>query len=121
MTRLGWILLCHHHYRHPILNQVYPHKRGLPDLPHFNSNLSNSPSCSIQGILLLQTNTLALLLHLRLSHLLWSSSLPLVLHFKLQRFSQNIPIIPPQHMPIPSHSIRLCHLNHIVSFNPTSP
>ena len=46
------------------------------------------------GILLLQTNTLALLLHLHLPHLFWSSSLPLALHFKLQRFSQNMPIIP---------------------------
>ena len=68
----------------PILIQVYFHKRGLPDLLHSNSNLSNahSPSCSIQGILLLQTNTLALLLYLCLPCLLWSSSLPFVLHFK---------------------------------------
>ena len=71
-----------------------------------------SPSRSIQGILLLQTNTLVLLLTLCLSPLLWSSSLPLALHFKLQCFSQNMPIIPPQHMSIPSHSIRLSHLNH---------
>ena len=77
---------------HPILIRVYPHKQGWLDLPHFNSNLSNShsPSRLIHGIILLQTNTLALLLHL---HLLWSSSLPLALHFKLQCFSQNIPII----------------------------
>ena len=97
-----------------ILIQVYPRKRGWPDLPHSNSNLSNShsPSRSIQGILFLQTNILALLLLLRLSRLLWSSSLPLALHFKFQRFSQNVPIIPPQHMPAPSHSICLCHLNH---------
>ena len=27
-------------------------------------------------------------------------------------FSQNMPIIPPQHMPVPSHAICLCHLNH---------
>ena len=86
----------------------------LPDLPHFGSNLSNShsPSHSIHGILFLETNTLALLLHLRLPLLLWLSSLPLALHFKLQRFSQNMPIIPPQHMPVPSHSICLYHLNH---------
>ena len=32
-------------------------------------------------------------------------------HFKLQCFSHNMPIIPPQHMPVLSHSIRLCHLN----------
>ena len=47
----------------PILIQVYPRKWGWPDLPHSTSNLSNShsPSRSIHGILLLQTNTLALL------------------------------------------------------------
>ena len=85
-----------------------------PDLPHSNSNLSNfhSLSCLIQGILLLQTNTLALFLHLYLLCLLWSSLLTLALHFKFQCFSQNMPIIPPQHMPLPSHSICLCHLNH---------
>ena len=55
----------------------------------------------------LQTNTLALLLHLRLPHLLWSSLLPLARHFKLQHISQNMPIIPTQHMPVPSHSICL--------------
>ena len=98
----------------PILTWFYPYKWGWPDKPHSKSNLSNShfPSHSIQGILL-QTNTnLALLLHLCLPHLLWLSSLPLALHFKLQCFSQNMPIMPPQHIPIPSHSIRLCHLNH---------
>ena len=93
----------------PILIRVYPHKRGWLDLPHFISNLSNShsPSRSIHGVLFLQTNALALLLHLCLPRLLWSSSLPLALHFELQRFSQNMPIIPPQHMPVPSHSICL--------------
>ena len=98
----------------PILIRVYPCKRGWPDLPHFVSNLSNShsPSRSVHGILFLQTNALALLLHLHLPHLLWSSSLPLALHFELQRLSQNMPIIPPQHMHVPSHSICLCHLNH---------
>ena len=47
------------------------------DLAHPNSNLSNShsPSHSIQGILLLQTNTPALLLHLPCPGLLWSSSI----------------------------------------------
>ena len=102
------------HHHHPILIWFYPRKWGWPNLPHPNSNLSNShsPSHSIQGILLLQTNTLALLLHLHLPCLLWSSSLLLAFHFKLQCFSQNMPIIPPRHMPVPSHSIRLCHLNH---------
>ena len=70
------------------------------------ANLSNShsPSRSIEDILLLQTNTLALLLHLHLPHIFWSSLLPLALHFKLQHFSQNMPIIPPQHIPALSHS-----------------
>ena len=60
------------------LIQVYPHKWEWPDLPHSNSNLSNShsPSHSLQGIRF-QTNTLALLLHLHLPHLLCSSSLHL--------------------------------------------
>ena len=58
-------------------NTLHPRKWGWPDLPHPNSNFSNSHSSSpsIQGILLLQTNSLALLLHLRLPHFLWSSSL----------------------------------------------
>ena len=75
----------------------------------------SSDVCSsdlIQGILPLQTNTLAFPLHLHLPHLSWSSSPPLALPFKLQCFSQNMPIIPSQHMLVPSHSIRLCHLNH---------
>ena len=76
---------------HSVLIRFYPRKWGWPDLSHPNSNLSNShsPSRSIQGILLLQTNT-CFLLHLHLPRLLWSSSLPLALHFKLQCFSQNI-------------------------------
>ena len=81
----------------PIFIQVSPRKWGWPDLPNSNSNLSNSHSTSrsVHGILPLQTNTLALLLHLRLPRLPWSSSPPLALHFKLQCFSQNLPIIPP--------------------------
>ena len=69
----------------PILIWVYPCKRGWPDLPHSNGNLSNShsPSRSIQGFLPLQTNTPALLLRLSLPHLPWSSSPPLALNFKL--------------------------------------
>ena len=65
----------------PILIWVYPHKQGWSDLPHSNSNHSNSQSLSrsIHGILLLQTNTLALLLHLHLPRFQWSSSLPLAL------------------------------------------
>ena len=37
--------------------------------------------------------------------------LPLAPHFKLQCFSQMVSIIPPQYMPLPSHSIHLFHLN----------
>ena len=80
-----------HHFPHvslttgsiPILIRVYP--RWL-DLPHYGSNLSNShsPSRSIQCILLLQTNTPALLLHLHFPCLPRLSSLPLSIHFKLQ-------------------------------------
>ena len=49
-------------YHHPILIRVYPRKWVWPNLPHSNSNLFNSHSsfCSIQGIFLLQTNTLVL-------------------------------------------------------------
>ena len=107
------LFISHHH---SIFDLGLSLKWGWPDLPHSNSNLSNSHSLSpsIQGILLLQTNTLAVLRHLHLPHLLRSSFLPLALHFKLQCFSQNVTImiIPPQHMPIPSHFIHLCHLNH---------
>ena len=65
-----------------LLIRVYPCKWWWPDLPHSNSSLSNShsPCHSIHGILLLQTNTLALLLHLRLSCLPLSSSLPPALY-----------------------------------------
>ena len=109
------IFVIHHHHHHlPILIQVYLCKQGWSDLHHFNNNLPNShsPSRSIHGILLLQANTLALLLHLHFPQRLWTSLLPLALHLKLQCFSQNMPIIPPQHMSVPSHSICLFHLNH---------
>ena len=84
--------------------QIYP-----------SSNLSNShsPSQLIHGILFLQTKTLALLLHLHFPCLLWSCWLPLAPHLKLQCFSQNVSIIPPQYMPrtishhSPLHSERL--------------
>ena len=77
----------------PILIRVYPRKRGWPDLPHSNSNLSNShsPSRSIHGILLLETNTLALLLHLPLPRLLWSSSLPLAFTSNSNAFIKTCP------------------------------
>ena len=62
--------LTSNHQMNPILIQGYPRKWGWLDLPQSNINLSNShsPSHSIQDILLLQTNTLALLLHLHLPH-----------------------------------------------------
>ena len=118
-SNLGLRKLTSIHAINPNLIRVYSRKWGWLDLPHSNSNLSNShsPSRSIQSILLLQTNTLALLLHLHIPHLFWSSTLPLALNFKFQCFSQNMPIIPPQHIPISSHSIRLCHLNHLYTKN----
>ena len=70
------------------------------------------PPRSILCILLLQSNTLTLLLHLQSPCLPRSSLLPLSLHFKLQCLPQNMAIIPPQNMPVPSHSIHLCYLNH---------
>ena len=76
-----------------------PVNKGGRIYPSSNLSNSHSPSLSIHGVLFLQAHALALLLHLSLPRLLWSSSLPLVPHFKLQRFSQNVPIIPPQHMP----------------------
>ena len=115
---LKWVLnFCLYEIKqsiNPVLIRVFPHKWEWLDLPQSNSNLSNSysPSHLIHDILLLESNTLAQLLHLHLPHLLWLSSLSLAFHFKLQCFSQNMPIIPPQYMPVSSHSIRLCHLNH---------
>ena len=49
----------------PILIWACPRKRGWRILLHFGNNLSNShsPSRLIHGILFLQSNTLALLLH----------------------------------------------------------
>ena len=103
----------HHHHHHPILIRVYPRKRGWSDLPHSNSNLSNShsPSRSIHSILLLQTNTLALLLHLRLSHLRPHFLLPFTSNSNtfLKTCSSSLLNTCPYNY---SHSIHLCHLNH---------
>ena len=52
---------------------IYPTLAAISPTP--------TSSCLIQGILLFQTNALALFLHLRLPHLLWSSLLPFALHF----------------------------------------
>ena len=106
----------------PILIWVYPRKWGWLDLPHSDSNLSNShsPSRLIQSNLLLLTNNLALL-PLCLPRLLWSSSLPLAIPFKLQCFSQNMPIIPSQHMPVPSHIHSPLPSEPLFSSIPTSP
>ena len=107
----GWLVsgslvrpLCSHH--HQLSNQfwsgVIPVNGGCQIYPSSNLFNSHSPSRSI-----LQTNALALLLHLRLPRLLWSSWLPLAPHFKLQCFSQNVPIIPPQHKSSLLNTIRL--------------
>ena len=47
----------------PILIRVYPVNRGDWIYPSGNLSNSHSPSCSIHGVLFLQTNALALLLH----------------------------------------------------------
>ena len=75
-----------------VLIRLYPGKQGWPDLPYSASNLSHShsPSNSIFCILLLQTNTLTLLLHLWSPCLPRSSSLPLSVHFKLQYLNKNL-------------------------------
>ena len=109
----GWLVsgslvrpLCSHH--HQLSNQFWsgfiPVNGGGQIYPSSNLFNSHSPSRSI-----LQTNALALLLHLRLPRLLWSSWLPLAPHFKLQCFSQNVPIIPPQHMPWINNNINNYH------------
>ena len=94
---------------HPILIQFYPRKQGWPELPHPNSNLSNShsPPHSIQGILLLQTNTLeqSTLLH----HNVSSTSSLVVLTCSCS--SPQPPLLFSKHAHHPS-STRLCHLNH---------
>ena len=81
---------------------IYPTLFTANDLSN-----SHSPSCSIHDILLLQTNTLALL-HLHVPCLLWSSSCPLAFTSNSQRFSQN--------MPIPSSLLNTCtyHLTPFV-------
>ena len=110
----GWLVsgslarpLCSHH--HQLSNLFWsgfiPVNGGCQIYPSSNLFNSHSPSHSI-----LQTNALALLLHLRLPRLLWSSWLPLAPHFKLQCFSQNVPIIPPQHNKI---DIGMAVLYHI--------
>ena len=75
-----WVYIKYKGYDHglfmiinPIMIRVIPVNRGAwPDLPLSNSNLSNTHSLSrsIHGILLFQTNSLALLIHLRLK--IWS-------------------------------------------------
>ena len=136
-----YFLLTHHRHYHqsvnPILIWVYPRKRGWLDFPHSNNNLSNSHSLcrSIQGILLLQTNTLALLFHLRLPRLLWLSSLPLALHLTITitvktilntiTISVNNDILTvaknTQHFPPPILTIFTCHFPQrsvVATYNP---
>ena len=76
----------------PILSGIYAHNWGWSNLPLFNSFISldswhpcspKQHSCSPP-------------------RLLWSPSVSLALHFTLQRFSQNMPIVLPQHIPVQS-------------------
>ena len=87
---------------------------GLPNLPHSNSNLTNS-RYSWHPPFLNQNSCCPSPLASSTSLV---TSLPLAFHFKLQCLCQNIPIIPPQHMPVPSHSICLA-ISTTVSFNPS--
>jgi len=110
----GWLVsgslvrpLCSHH--HQSSNQFWSGfiPEGGRIYPSSNLSNSHSPSRSIHGVLFLQTNALARLLHLRLPRLLWSSWLPLAPYFKLQCFCQNVPIIPPQHKSSLFNTVRL--------------
>ena len=100
------ISMATHQSINPILIRVYPHKQDWPDLPLLTPtlHLTRFKASSFSKPTLL----LNLHLHSCLPCLLWLSSLPLPLHLKLQHFSQNMPIILPQNMPVPSHSIHLC-------------
>ena len=73
---------------------------------------------SIQGILLLQTNLLCLLLLLLLPGFLRSFSLSLATHFKIQSNPQNTIVIPSQQISIPSNSICCCLTVYSFYFNP---
>ena len=108
---LGHWPFAHLHLKssiNPILIRVY-HVNGFGRINSTLTAISPTPTLQLARFMA-SSFSKSTLLHLPL--LLWSSSLPLALHFKFQRFSQNVPIIPPQHMPAPSHSICLCHLNH---------
>ena len=74
--------------------------------------------CSVNGILLFQSNLIDMLLHSSLPRHIRSPTLSTSSHFKIQCFSQNITIIPSQNMPIPSHSTRLASSTK-VSFKPS--
>ena len=92
-------------------NPVFPRVRRWPDAPHSFSNRSHSlsPSRAICSFLHPQPNFLYILLDLFLPCLLRPSSLSWSIHFKHHCLLQNAIIIPPNHMSIPSYSIRFSH------------
>ena len=67
-----------------------------------------SSTCLVSGHPPSSNQALCLLFHLLLPGLPQSSSLSLATHFKIQSNPQNTIVIPPQHMPILSNSIRCC-------------
>ena len=90
---------------------VFPGVRRWPDAPHSFSNRSHSlsPSCAICSFLHPQPNLIYILFDLFLPCLLRPSSLSWSIHFKHHCLLQNALIIPPNHMSIPSYSIRFSH------------
>ena len=92
-------------------NPVFPCVQRWPDAPHSFSNRSHSlsPSRAICSFLHSQPNLLYILFDLSLPCLLRSSSLSWSIHFKHHCLLQNALIIPPNHMSIPSYSIRFSH------------
>ena len=93
------------------INSVFPRVRRWPDPPHSLSNRfhSLSPSRTICTLLHSHPNLLQTFFDLSLPVLLWPSLLSLSIHLKHHCLLQNALLIPPNHMSIPSYSIRLCH------------
>ena len=87
-------------------SELPPSNRSSLSSPQVSSRFFSPPFVSSQGILF-QTNLLCLF-HLLPPNLLRSSSLSLATHFKIQSNSQNTIVVPPQHIFIPSNSIRCC-------------
>ena len=65
-----------------------------------------TPLHSVNSILPFQYNLIDMLLHLSLPHHIRPPTPSSSRHFKIQRSSQNITIIPSQNTPVPSHSTR---------------